>query len=222
MRRIATISAAIPMIALLLATSTAAAPHGSTHKATRGCLAGRSHVLATDPQAQIYEAPMVLAYPEFLSIYGCSYGHKRSYLLGPAPYGSPSGAGGISHETLNGSIVAYEEVSNRECCQHWWVVVRDLSNGRVLHRVPTGTPIKPEPLSVGIGLAVAIVVKHDGSAAWIVETGEEELEYQVHAIDRAGGRELASGPDIDPSSLALAGSTLYWTRGGQPFSSSLN
>jgi hypothetical protein len=217
-----TMRAAILVIALLLAASATATTYNPSHQAARGCQAGRSHVLAADPQAQIYEAPMSLAYPEFLSIYGCSYGHKRSYLLGPARYGSPSGAGGVSHESLNGSLVAYEEVSNRPCCRHWWVVVRDLGSGHVLHRVPTGTPIKPEPLSVGIGLAVAIVVKRDGSVAWIVETGEEEGRYQVHAVDRSGSRVLASSPDIDPSSLALAGSTLYWTQGGQPATASLN
>jgi hypothetical protein len=219
MRRIAI--SAISLIALLLTASATATTRNPSRQAARGCLAGRSHVLAADSQAQIYEAPMSLAFPEFLSIYGCSYGHRRSYLLGPAPYGSPSGAGGISHEILNGSNVAYEEVENKSCCQRWWVVVRDLGNGHVLHRLPTGTPIKPEPLSVGIGLAVAIVVKRDGSVAWIVETGEEEGEYQVHAVDKSGSRMLASNPDIDPTSLALAGSTLYWTQ-GQPFSASLN
>ena len=69
---------------------------------------------------------------------------------------------------------------------------------------------------------MAIAVKHDGSVAWIVETGEEEGGYQVHAVDKSGSRVLASNPDIDPLSLALAGSTLYWTQGGQPFSASLN
>jgi hypothetical protein len=165
---------------------------------------------------------MSLAFPEFLSIYGCSYGHKRSYLLGPAPYGGESGAGGIENEVLAGSIVAYEEASNQTCCQHWWVVVRNLRNGHVLHRIPTGTPIKPEPLSVGIGLAVTIVVKSDGSVAWIVETGQEEGRYQVHTVDKSGSHILASNPDIDPTSLALAGSTLYWTQGGQPESATLD
>ncbi len=219
MRRIMT--STIPALALLLATASPSAA-GSRHTTAMRCSPGHSHVIAADAQAQIYEAPMSLAYPEFLSIYGCSYGHKRSYLLGPAPYGSPSGAGGVENEILAGSIVAYEEVSNRPCCQHWLVVVRNLSNGHVLHRVPTGTPVKPEPLSVGIGSVAGIVVKLDGSVAWIVETGEEEGRYQVHAIDKSGSRVLASSPDIDPSSLALAGNTVYWTEGGQPFSAPLN
>lgn len=211
---------AVPLFALLLATSSATAVRN--HHGKVSCQSGHARVITADAQAQIYEAPMSSRFPEFLSVYGCAYGHKRSYMLGPAPYGSPSGAGGVENEVLAGSIVAYEETSNRPCCQHWWVVVRDLSNGHVLHRLPTGTPIKPESLSVGIGQAVDIVVKRDGSVAWIVETGEEEGRYQVHAVDKSGSRVLATGPDIDPLSLALAGSTLYWTQGGQPFAASLN
>jgi len=38
----------------------------------------------------------------------------------------------------------------------------------------------------------------------------------------AGTRLLASGFDVSPSSLALAGSTIYWTQGGKPESSTLN
>jgi hypothetical protein len=66
------------------------------------------------------------------------------------------------------------------------------------------------------------VVKRDGSVAWIVETNQEEGRYQVHAVDKSGSRVLATGPDVDPTSLALAGSTLYWAQGDQPFSASLN
>ena len=32
----------------------------------------------------------------------------------------------------------------------------------------------------------------------------------------------ASGSDIDPHSLALIGSTLYWAQGGNPITASLN
>jgi hypothetical protein len=66
---------------------------------------------------------------------------------------------------------------------------------------------------------VAIVVKSDGSVAWIVESSSE---YQVRAVDKSGSRVLSSGTNIDPHSLALAGSTLYWTQGGKPKSAMLN
>jgi hypothetical protein len=68
------------------------------------------------------------------------------------------------------------------------------------------------------------VVKSDGAVAWIVAIygREHPAEYEVHALDRTGSRVLAFGPGISPRSLALAGSTLYWTQGGNPMSAPLN
>jgi hypothetical protein len=107
--------------------------------------------------------------------------------------------------------------------------------------VPTGAPLKPEPGYLGVGKIVALVVKIDGSVAWIAEDYERSATakapyFDVYAVDGSGTRLLASGTDIDPSSLALsvdathldyyphtiAGSTLYWTQGGQSFSTTLN
>jgi hypothetical protein len=90
----------------------------------------------------------------------------------------------------------------------------------LLHRLPTGTPVAPE--QVGGGEAAAIVVKNDGAVAWILQTHWAPAEYEVHAVDKSGRRLLAQGHDIGPGSLALAGSTLYWTQGNKPFSSLLN
>jgi hypothetical protein len=48
----------------------------------------------------------------------------------------------------------------------------------------------------------------------------------THTIDAArlcaGTRLLALGFDVSPSSLALAGSTIYWTQGVKPESASLS
>jgi hypothetical protein len=101
------------------------------------------------------------------------------------------------------------------------MIVRDLSTGRILHRVNTGRFVKPEATPVSVGLATALVVKSDGAVAWIVETGVPAT-YQIYAIDKTGRRLLASSADIIPYSLALAGDTVYWTQGGEPFSASLN
>jgi hypothetical protein len=100
------------------------------------------------------------------------------------------------------------------------VIVRDLRSGRVLRSTPTGT--STNPMVVGVGPTTSIVLKKDGAVAWIVDTSGEQNRYQVHAADRSGARLLASGSDVDPSSLALAGSTLYWTQGGKAFSAALN
>jgi hypothetical protein len=152
--------------------------------------------------------------------------------------------------TLAGSVVAYEEfltTANRYTREgaavkaSLRVIVRDLRTGRVLHDVPTGTPPKPKQGSVGVGRIVALVLKSDGSMAWIAKDTERSATakapyFDVYATDRSGTRLLASGTDIDPSSLALsvgathlgyypdtiAGSTLYWTQAGQSFSTTLN
>jgi hypothetical protein len=128
--------------------------------------------------------------------------------------------GGIQHEALGGTIVAYEEIPTPEgCCQRWVVVVRDLRTGRPLRKVPTGTAPRAEE-DFGIGPTTMIVVKSDGSVAWIVRPVAEGA-YQVHAADNTGSKLLASGQDIDPLSLVLTGNTLTWKQGGTTYSATL-
>jgi hypothetical protein len=65
-------------------------------------------------------------------------------------------------------------------------------------------------------------VTSNGSVAWIVNAGEAEGGHQLHAADMMGSRLVASGADIDPKSIAVAGRVLYWTQGGKAFSAPLN
>jgi hypothetical protein len=108
-----------------------------------------------------------------------------------------------------------------ECEQD--VVVRDLRSGRVLHDVPTGTSGPP---SFCFGPAITLIVKSDGAVAWISKDEDEghpePAPCEVHAVDGTGSKLLASGSDIEPYSLALGGSTLYWLQGGKPMSAALD
>jgi hypothetical protein len=219
-------------LVLALAPAVTAGATARHRKSSPRCPRAHARVVLADSQAEVYLAPEEAALPEFLGFYGCSYADKRSYLLGHPPAYSSSGGSGIKLETLAGPIVAFAETSaSTRYGTDWLIVVRNLRDGKVLHSVPTGTPIHPEPprteggitrQDVGIGLARAIVVKSDGAVAWIVETDREEGYYQVHVLDGSGSRVLAEGPEIAPASLALVGSTLYWTQGGKPFSATLN
>jgi hypothetical protein len=222
MRRNAlTTTSAISMLALLLSASAGAAH--SPHPASEKCRRGRGHTIVANARAQLYEAENKLSEHE---IYGCAYGGRQVYGLGPLPSGSSSGAGGVEEEVLTGTIAAYEKFSitsntpNSSGPSSWLVIVRDLRTGRVLHRVPTGTSTSPE--DVGGGFTSGIVVKNDGAVAWIVEIRYHPVEFEIHVVDRQGSRILASGTNVDPQSLALAGSTLYWTQGGKPSSTTLN
>jgi hypothetical protein len=78
---------------------------------------------------------------------------------------------------------------------------------------------------VGIGPALSIALKSDGSVAWIAENEigfpPKATECQVGVSDKAGTRVVGYGTDIEPRSLALAGSTLYWTQAGNAVSAHL-
>jgi hypothetical protein len=199
--------------------------------------------LAVDPVAQVYSLgggpPPKPPPPGFgrtqewkRQIYGCVYGHRGAYSLGVEPYEESTKYMNYSYFgdrniVLAGPIVAYEHYSFAEGLggKRLGVAVQDLRTGATLRDEPTGKAKIPggEPeLEFGIGHTATIVVKSSGSVAWILETSAQEDRYQVHAADMTGSRLVASGPDIDPSSLALAGSTLYWTQGGKPFSAPLN
>lgn len=196
------------------------------------CALGHLRVIVADAQASVYEAPEPPGPSGDLGVWGCVYGH-RPYFLGPLPYASAEGSGGLERETLAGSVVAYEESAtggyySKRSEQR--VVVRELYTGRLLHRVPTGMQLKASPENVGVGRVLTLVVKNDGAVAWIAEDGELAMRsnmqpnvtyFVLESVDKFGSQLLASGPDIDPLSLALAGSTLYWTQGRAPFSSLL-
>ncbi len=228
MRRLAI--PAIPVLALLLAAaSSSAAP--ARHGTAANCPPAKSRVLLADAEAELYIVKERLRpFPEPEPVVrGCVYGGKRSYLIGGAeehPGGSErGGSSSVKLEALAGSVVAYTPagnyVSNGKGQPEALMVVRNLRTGRVLHEVTTGALAKPDVGSVGP--IESIVVKSDGSVSWIVGTGYlNDIEYHVYAIDQSGSRLLASGSNIEPYSLALAGNTLYWTQGDQPFSAPLN
>lgn len=221
---------AIGFVLILVLPAASASDASSRHAAPPKCPPGHSDLIVADAHAQVYEAfdPA----EEGFKVYGCAYEHKRSYGLGLPFSASGTAGGGVDEETLAGPVVAYEESAGSETSaveggsMFAVVVVRDLRTGRVLHRVPTGTPSVPDPSHVGVGAVVALVVKSDGAVAWIVENLKRSTEtlsfYEVHELEKAGGGVLASGTDIGPRSLALAGSTLYWTQSGKPFSAMLN
>jgi len=190
------------------------------------CAPKHAKVLASNAQAQVYGRINEVGY---LRIFGCARGRKRSYVLGETPYFTSVGGQGIDHETLAGTMVAYEEILAGEMPEgegraSWLVLVRDLRTGRWVHRAFTG--VARQSRDKGFGPLVALVLKSSGSVAWIAENGDasgfEPLAYEVHALDRHGDRLLASGTDIAPHSLTLKGSALGWMQHEQLFSTVLS
>jgi hypothetical protein len=220
------------MALVALAVACAAAAGRTNGSNGGGCPKSPARVVAADTQAHVYLGRQTYFSDEShrplgtIAIYrGCQLGGARSFLLGPAP--SSCGSSGcptsLEHLTLTGTVTAFQRSTTSESSEggsgEWLVIVRDLRTGRVLRSVPTGT--STDPKVVGVGPTTSIVLKKDGAVAWIVDTSREQNRYEVHAADRSGARLLASGSDIDPSSLALGGSTLYWTQGGKASSAAL-
>jgi hypothetical protein len=219
------------VLVLLLAASASGA--GARHKVAPKCLPAHAHVLFADSQAAIYSIPATREEGLIGTVqtWGCAYGRKSSYKIWEEDVQeSTESNGGIHDLTLNGTMIGYEVsryegtryTEGEETVSEWHVIVRDLRTGRVLHKVPTGMPEPARPKLLGRGEAEGIVVKSDGAVAWINNTVQRENRYEIHALDKTGERVLAVGSDIDPHSLALAGSTLYWTQGGKPMSATLN
>jgi hypothetical protein len=223
--------------------------------------APRSHTLLADPQAQVYSSPENI--DGGISLRACVYGQRRSFFVALCVTDTPTNIPPVecikvNHVTLVGEFVAYEEADVggsrypgiEPNVGEWYVIVRSLQTGRIVHKAPTGTPLAPKPPRyAGVGNIVALVLKNDGSVAWIAEdygrsmagppVGPEETRlsyFDVYACDKSGTRLLASGTNIDPTSLALstgakgvsghalfiAGSTLYWTQGGKSESAALD
>jgi hypothetical protein len=171
-------------------------------------------VIAADARAVLYRLSIAAGMtPPY--IYGCADGSRRSYTLGRVIEGSASGSVGTGPFALAGPVVAYgaeKSFTGGHSFSEVWV--RDLATGKILHRFPDGSPA--EPGDVGIGETTAIVVRRDGSVAWITRASRQLGGIQVRSVDATGSHLLASSPEIEPKSLALAGSTLYWTQGGKP------
>jgi hypothetical protein len=199
--------------------------------------------LAADQLAQVYSigaSPAASAglQNEQRLIYGCVYGQRGARQLGTEPWDNGGkymnlNVAGDRNVSLAGTVVAFEDYEMNEglCGFQFHVTVEDLRTGVVLRHEPVGRPAVPESgaeCETGIGHTTAIVVKADGAVAWILEPQVWAVEghlveagYQVDAADAAGRRVLAAGLDVDPSSLALGGTTLYWTQRGQPHAATL-
>ena len=213
---------AFVVICLVLCTG------ASARSARRTCPTGLRHVLAANAQAEIFPEPG----EEGALVFGCAYARSREYSLGYRPSCGPPVCAGVRHELLAGTVAVYEDYFTGMEEGEWYIVARDLRNDRVIRRIPTGAPVKPRPRNVGVGPVTGLVAKNNGSVAWIVRDydrstfstpsePEEVLYYDVYASDKTGTRLLAQGFNVSPSSLALAGSTMYWTQGGQPASATL-
>jgi hypothetical protein len=153
-----------------------------------------------------------------LLVYACLYARNRRFLLSTAD-ASPGGSGDATRlPALAGRYVAYVR-SHFDDAERYnpqfrgfpdEVVALDLSTG-ARRRSPAATGGSPS------AKATDLVLSSTGSFAWI---GSGPAGNEVHRLNagEAADTVVDSGSDVQAGSLALAGSTLYWTKAGRPVS----
>ena len=229
MRTMRLLSAGVAL-ALALVLGLAAGPRAHAGGA-RQCPNRHGHVMLANREAEVYvrrqgEGPHGGLQPK--EIVGCAYAKGRVYEFGPPPCPrcvEPEAE--VRSVIVVGHFVAYEFYGPAENLPlpepqggSQEVLVVDLLNGRVVHREPTGPAL--EPGGTGRGPARTIVLKRNGSVAWINSFNTSPGEFEVHIADRRGRRAAASGPTIEPLSLRLRGNRIYWSQAGHTMSAPLD
>jgi hypothetical protein len=206
-RKLVTVAAAL---ALALLTLPAAAGAKSS-----SCASSGSKTLAQSEYARVYAPARVKKPPAIatgrVGVYGCVFKTGRRTRLD----GGRSAPVHVAPIRLNGRYVAFERGIGSGMGEPLSIRVFDLKTGR-LHREAEDPGFGDPDFAV-----TDLVVTAGGAAAWIVDTqGPDERggsRPEVHTLDADGRqiRDLASDAEpIELGSMALAGATVYWTKGG--------
>ncbi len=183
--------------ALLVLLLVAAAPAGAATKRERIC-AHRGVTAASSASARVFEVDR----GGDRTLYGCLRAGGRLRVLASwfscdCSVGDATAPGVDLHAGVFVALTHHPSCGPFPCRNPASYTLRNLRSGRSV--APAGP--------------VSQVARGRGWFAY-----EDGRVVRVH-----GGREevLDAGPGVEPGSLAVAGRRLYWTSGGQPFSSAL-
>lgn len=185
--------------------------------ATHGCSSSGAKLRQRTVEARVFTKGAFRE--ERVPLYwACAEAKGSIYRLNPRGEFGPTE---IFRTALSGHFVAFARDDRCGACSGFFthVIVKSLFSGRDLYREAA-----PADQEEGDGGVTALVVKRNGSVAWLARdfTGGDE-ETQVVARDGDGRRLLDRGPGIAPGSLALSENraTIYWLHDGAPRSATL-
>ncbi|HEY1834178.1 MAG TPA: hypothetical protein VGG08_07065 [Solirubrobacteraceae bacterium] len=205
---------AVVVILIGVFASAATATHGHSR-----CAPISKKTVTHDRVAEVY-------YAFDGEITGCVYALGKPYRLGPGFEALSQGSHGLEDFVLNGIYVAYEQIHapfepDLIRPASFYVVVRNLRTGNIVHREPTGA--SSDPTSIGLGSARRLVVSKTGAVAWSVidyrtycHTDPTLNCVQVRVIDSRGGavvaeaQEPSRGVGIEANSLTLHAGVISW------------
>jgi hypothetical protein len=167
---------------------------GATAAATP-CTAASAKTIATGTEARVVRSGT--------TVYACANGAAK-----PVTLSTDAGGSGATAFTVAGGRVAF---ADRKCAAGGG----DCSTLLKLTRLSDGHVFAPQRFKGG--KVTKIVATPSGGMAVMVNDPR-----QLWMVDKAGGRQVASGDGLDPESLALSGGTVYWRgAGGQAQSAQL-
>lgn len=175
-----------------------------------GCSA-RGNVIARDSVAVVYSSGG--------SAYACANSAGKTYKLGTT--GICIGVRRASPFTLAREVVAYGLTECGVDASSTQVVALNLATGKTLRNDPDVSIAPPE----AYGSVTSLVVKADGSDAWIAtdrSLGSGVRIVQVWRHDRHGLTRLDSGLRVSLGSLKLSRSRLTWRNGSATRHASLS
>ena len=203
-----------PLIAAGSALAVLAATGGTAQAATTPTCSKKSGTtVRATKQARVFKKSG--------RVYACLYRVARDrpgrrFLLGDAS---------VRNVRLAGRFVGYSRVVDEGAR----VTVKELRRGRIVHNA------RPLTLSPGFPVVTDLVLKRNGSVAWIAGATPLDLpmappgtpvdrrpNFEVQKADRGGRALLDQGREIAPASLTLSRSTFSWTKGGRNYSAQLD
>jgi hypothetical protein len=179
-----------------------------------GCRRGKERVLTQNPYAQVVGTSLSdREGTEYFDVFACLKTTGRRFALAEDPDLEPS----VHRFTLHGRYVAFESSWSYEEEEAREVSVLNISSG-ANHLLDSTGCYSCEDFS-------SLVLKPNGSTAWIVNTGDDEFDegtIEVRSCPRQTclrspsqrPRVLDPGPRVTPGSLRLAGSRVSWRSRG--------
>jgi hypothetical protein len=212
--------------ALLVLISLLALPPAASAR-TAACSSSGSTAVYASKSARVFTKRAIVK-PRYRvrRYYGCAYRYNRKFRL--ATVGEPGVfETAVTQIRLAGRFVAHASFYEGPAGGTYAVVrVRDLRSGVQTVNIQAGAPLQPgEPDTSDQQARIRdLELRPNGSVAAITGTNDPATGVPIYRVikrDPAGTAVLDSGPDIDPTSLALSGGILYWTKAGQPHSATL-
>ena len=200
---------AVAVLALYLVVATDPAPAAAISARAKACEFRGSRTVRRSRDVRIYTR-------ENRGYFGCHYDRGRSYRLGSfRDVGSPGFLGKSDHLRISAPYVGYETVQGRFSASFTQAI--NLRTGRLARSVYNGGGTGSDvPLGV-----TDVELSRSGAIAWILLITDTDTDGTRGEV-RVGPRSLPlrqattidRGPDVDPRSLVLRGTTLYWTNAG--------